>query len=636
MGLCKELPEDIKEVDVIIAGGGTAACIVAGRLAEADPGLSILVIEGGANNYNEPSVVQPAQFLTHIAPGSTSAIFYKAVKSSYLADRECIVPSGGILGGGSSINFMMYTRAQLEDFDSWKTPGWTADEVLPYLKKLETYHGPGSPSHHGASGPIHVSDSTMRVKRVEEEWLRAARTVGYPEISDLQSLDTNNGFQRWLRYASPDGKRSDTAHAYLHPRLNDGGHPNLHVLVEAKVVRVLFEDGDGDDAGGSGKRACGVEYTPSAAFTSRLDGAPAPKLQVRARRLVVVACGACGTPLVLERSGVGNPAILQKAGVPVVTDLPGVGHDYQDHHLILYPYKTSLKPEETLDDFYLGATSFEEAAEKNDPRIGWNTCDIASKLRPTDAEVAAMGPEFQDAWDMDFRDQPNRPMMSMGLLNAFVGDASTVDPGQYVSVCSFTTYPYSRGHIHITGPKVEDELDFNVGFFSDPHDLDVKKQIWAYKKGREIIRRTWFYRGEVPVYHPPFLSSSKAGVVSVDRDLEGAYDGEATGDTEAKGQGGQEIENFEYSPEDDKVIEQFIRMNIDTTWHSLGTAKMAPREEMGVVDKDLNVYGARGLKVADLSIAPENVGANTNNTALMIGEKAADIIIKELGLGLPV
>lgn len=116
--------------------GGTAGCIVAARLAEADPNLSILVIERGANNRDVPSVVNPAFFLQHLLPTSKTAIFYQGNKSDHLAGRAPIVPSGGTLGGGSSINFMMYTRGQRSDFDSWKTAGWSADELIPFLKKV--------------------------------------------------------------------------------------------------------------------------------------------------------------------------------------------------------------------------------------------------------------------------------------------------------------------------------------------------------------------------------------------------------------------------------------------------------------------------------------------------------------------
>jgi choline dehydrogenase-like flavoprotein len=173
--------------------------------------------------------------------------------------------------------------------------------------------------------------------------------------------------------------------------------------------------------------------------------------------------------------------------------------------------------------------------------------------------------------------------------------------------------------MHITGPEVGDALDFDVGFFTDPHDIDLKVQIWAYKKHREIMRRTRMYRGELALGHPMFPSGSKAACI------------ETT--TTDNGNNTDDIRDLEYSAEDDRAIEQWLRENINTTWHSLGTAKMAPREDKGVVRPNLDVYGTMGLKVADLSIAPENVGANTNNTALLIGEKAAAIIIKELGLG---
>ncbi|KAJ2967926.1 hypothetical protein NUW58_g10334 [Xylaria curta] len=136
MGLYKNLSDDIEEVDVIIAGGGTAGCAVAGRLAEADPTLSILVIEGGPNNYENPAIVTPAMFPTNLVPSSKNTLFYQSKKSDKLAGRGVIVPSGGTLGGGSSINFMAYTRAQRDDFDSWNTPGWTTDELYPFLRKV--------------------------------------------------------------------------------------------------------------------------------------------------------------------------------------------------------------------------------------------------------------------------------------------------------------------------------------------------------------------------------------------------------------------------------------------------------------------------------------------------------------------
>lgn len=170
--------------------------------------------------------------------------------------------------------------------------------------------------------------------------------------------------------------------------------------------------------------------------------------------------------------------------------------------------------------------------------------------------------------------------------------------------------------MHITGPKLDDPLDFNVGFFNDAHDIDLKKQIWAYKKQREIVRRTKYYRGELTAGHPKFPEGSAAAPIEISEPL-------------------KDVKDIEYTKEDDAAIEQWLRENVNTTWHSMATCKMAPREKDGVVDANLNVYGVEGLKLADLSIAPENVGANTNNTALAIGEKAASIILAELGATTP-
>lgn len=116
--------------------GGLAGCVVAGRLAEADPDLSILVIEQGLNNYGAPEVVHPALYPRNLFPNSKYTLFWQGNQSPQLADRKPIVPSGGTLGGGSSINWMVYTRGQRSDYDSWKTKGWAADDMLPFMKKV--------------------------------------------------------------------------------------------------------------------------------------------------------------------------------------------------------------------------------------------------------------------------------------------------------------------------------------------------------------------------------------------------------------------------------------------------------------------------------------------------------------------
>ncbi|POR31080.1 Alcohol oxidase [Tolypocladium paradoxum] len=610
--------EDGREYDIIFAGGGTAACVTAGRLAKADPQLSILLIEGGKNNLNDPTVVNPAIYLSHLTPGSQTALFYQSNKEKALNDRAAIVASGGILGGGSSINFMMYTRAQGVDYDSWNTEGWDAISLLPLAKKLETYHRDDpsvDKSVHGQQGPIHVSYGTHNPKAPQDDLLAATESLGEKEIVDLQDFRAVGGFSRWLRYIGPDGKRQDTAHRYIHPLMASGKYPNLHLLLESRVTRVIFD----------GRRATGVEYEPSATFQSVTSPSKAVRSNIKVKKLVVVTSGALGTPSILERSGVGNAELLKKLDIPVVSDLPGVGEEYQDHNLLLYPYKTSLKSDETLDCLLSGRLDLATALGNKDPFLGWNGIDIGAKLRPSEEEVAHLGPEFQELWNRDFKEQKERPLMLMGVISSFLGDHKVLnedDDGvsQYVTLGAYTAYPYSRGNIHIVSKDAKMPASFNTGFLSHPADL--KKQVWAYKKQREIYRRTNAYAGELALGHPRFREGSKATLCD-GHPVNGGYK-----TVEER----RSLSPIEYDAEDDAAIEDWIRSNLNTTWHSLGTCKMAPKEKGGVVDKDLNVYGTQGLKLADLSIVPENVGANTNNTALIVGEKAADIIGKELGL----
>ncbi|KUI66369.1 Alcohol oxidase [Cytospora mali] len=604
MGLYTKLPDTIDEVDVVIAGGGTAGCVVAARLADADPELSILVIEGGPNN-EMPTIEYPACFMAHLTPDSKTNLFYMTKKSPAVADRMLLLATGGVLGGGSSTNMMMYSRAQRSDWDSWETPGWSADEMLPYLRKLETYHGTDDKGVHGHDGPIHVSRGTWSSPRIENEFISAAEKVGWSEVQDLSDLESSNAVWRAQRFISPDGKRQDAASCYLHPRLRDGKHPNLHVLVESKVQRVLIDN----------KRAVGVEIGPTPLFHP--DSADQPLRSVKARKLVIASCGACGTPALLERSGVGDPKVLDRAGVPVVADLPGVGNGYEDHHLLSYPYLNTLTPTDTLDGLVLGRMgSYEDLMKANNKMLGWNGQEVQGKVRPTEAEVAELGPDFQKAWDRDFRDHPDKPLVVFSVVGGFPGDLRLATGDPCLAVTAFTVYPFSRGHIHITGPKLDDPVDFDTGFFADEGQLDIKKHIWMYKKQREVIRRMPSYRGEMAQCHPPFAAESGAACVKL-------TDGPLAADAP----------DIKYSAEDDAVLEKWLRENVSTTWHSLGTCKMLPRDQMGVVDASLGVYGVQNLKIADLSIAPRNVAANTNNTALAVGERAADIFIKELGLG---
>jgi len=126
------------EDELILISGGTTGLVVATRLAKADPSLSIVVLESGIGTRDNPSIVNPALWITNILPGSKTAKFYKAKASKAVNGREIVIPSGGCVGGGSSINFMVYSRPQLIDFDDWNTEGWTGKDMIPYFKTVSS------------------------------------------------------------------------------------------------------------------------------------------------------------------------------------------------------------------------------------------------------------------------------------------------------------------------------------------------------------------------------------------------------------------------------------------------------------------------------------------------------------------
>jgi len=181
------------------------------------------------------------------------------------------------------------------------------------------------------------------------------------------------------------------------------------VLVEKQVVKVLFDEN---------KRAVGVEYQTNPRYMANpefLSTGYTARRTVRARKLVVLSAGANATPGILERSGIGDPKVLQAAGIPVLEDLLGVGNDYQDHHLSLWAYRTNLTPRETINGYQDGRVNIDEAIKNSEELLGTNAMDAQGKFRPTEAEVEALGPEFKKAWDRDFKNTPDRPLMILAL-----------------------------------------------------------------------------------------------------------------------------------------------------------------------------------------------------------------------------
>ncbi|KAF8263967.1 alcohol oxidase-like protein [Lactarius quietus] len=602
-----------EEYDIVITGGGTAACVIASRLATADKDLRILLLEAGPTTYNDPAHTVPVNFMNHLAPGSRTIREYISRPSAALGNRTTAVQIGQCFGGGGSVNFMMYTRPSASDYDDWETvyknPGWGSKDLIPLLRKIETYQVPGGGPTHGTDGPLTVSPGGFFTD-LGEQFLQVGRKLNpdyakKPDNADLNDLETVNVFARWPKWMNGDkGTRSDVPHHMIYP-LKDT-RPNLHFLTGVHVKHVTFDDEN---------RATGVAYTLNPLFHP--DG-PRDTRTVRGSRLVLVSAGAFGSPGILERSGIGAKDVLERVGVKQRVDLPGVGDNYQDHNLIFLKYfaadeSQSLAAIFRNEEGAIDALAFESGKTRKEITTH-NTIDAGIKWRPTPSEVAELGPEFQEYWESYFANAPDKPVLWVGIGATFVGDYTVVPRRKYYSLGVYTEYPLAHGHVHIThADDVSAPPDFVPGYFESM--ADVRVLTWGYKFQREIARRMPHFRGEPSVVHPPFPPGGPASVLE-----------------HAKGPIPFDTPRIAYSEEDERLLEEFVRAQVATSWHSLGTCAMKPREQGGVVDAKLNVYGVRGLKVADLSIAPGNVSANTYGTALVIGEKAAVIIAEELGI----
>ncbi|EGO26056.1 hypothetical protein SERLADRAFT_491425 [Serpula lacrymans var. lacrymans S7.9] len=601
-------PQSHNEYDIIFAGGGTTACIVAGRLAAADPNLRILILEAGPHTKDVDKHTQPARYLSNIKTQTNSETtwFHKAEPSPYLDGRALGIHCGRCVGGGSNVNFMMYTRASVSDYDEWEknhhNPGWSSKDLIPLMKKSETYQvKPGEPTH-GYSGPLKVSYGGL-FTNVGKQCLEAA--LGYDKgrvaAEDSNDLSNPNGLNRDGRSEWIDGetgKRSDTAHCYIY---NQEGNKNMHVLAGKVVKRVVIENG----------RAVGVEYTDD--LITNPDGDQMTHL-ARASRLVVVSGGAFGSPAILERSGIGAKEVLYKHGVEQIVNLPCVGENYQDHP-VTFPVFLAGNDAQTLDLIYRGDEDSitTQWKSKGNGILAHNGYDIAIKLRPNAAELKELGPGFEARWKANFEDKPDKPAVLIVPCSGFIGDHSDIPKREYIGACYYICYPSSIGRVHIgSGQDPNAPPEFHSGFLEDPRDIAAFRL--AYKKVREIVRRIPLYRGEYQPRQPVFPEGSAAAC----KEVEGPVPIDAP--------------DIVYTPEDDKAIEMFHRQMAGSARHSLGTCAMKPRENGGVVDPRLNVYGVERLKVVDLSIVPSNIASNTYSTAVVIGEKAAMLIAEDLGI----
>jgi choline dehydrogenase len=294
-----------RSYDYVIAGAGSAGCVVARRLVDA--GATVLLLEAGGSDEGVQSISNPSQWPENV--GSTYDWAYRSEPSPHVADRSFPLPLGKVLGGSGSISFMVWARGHRADYDGWAeagNPGWDFHSVLPLFKESEDWED-GESEFRGAGGPIHV-ERARDLHPVAAAFLDAGRACGMPYLDDLNVPEPEGVGPMNLNVKG--GTRCSPAGACLRPVM---GNQNLTVLTGAEAVEMTF----------TGTRCTGVAFL--------LDG---ELRSVGASREVILCAGAIHTPRLLLLSGIGPQADLARLGIHTVVDLPGVGRNLQDHVLI--------------------------------------------------------------------------------------------------------------------------------------------------------------------------------------------------------------------------------------------------------------------------------------------------------------
>ena len=305
------------QADYVIVGAGSAGCAIAYRLAEA--GQKVLVIEFGGTDIG-PLIQMPAA-LSYPMNMKQYDWGMKSEPEPHLGGRQLVTPRGKVIGGSSSINGMIYVRGHACDYDHWAESGargWSYADVLPYFKRMETWHDGGhggDPAWRGTDGPLHVTRGP-RKNPLTRAFVEAGRQAGYPVTGDYNG-EQQEGFGPFDATIYK-GYRWSAATAYLRPALK---RPNC-TLVRALARKIVIEDG----------RAVGVEVSRG----SKVE-------VIRANREVIVAASSLNSPKLLMLSGIGPAKHLAEHGIDVVADRPGVGQNLQDH-LELYIQQAATKP----------------------------------------------------------------------------------------------------------------------------------------------------------------------------------------------------------------------------------------------------------------------------------------------------
>ena len=525
--------------DHVIVGGGSAGCVLANRLS-ADPACRVLLVEAGTDARHFWLRLPVGYFRSIYDP--RFSLQFPLEPEAGTGQRQVAWPRGKALGGSSVINGLLYIRGQPADFDDWVgARGWSYRELLPFFKRSEAYEG-GAGEYHGASGELGVSD-LRNDHPYCEAWLAAGAEAGYPLTDDFNGArcDGLGRYQLTLR----GHWRCDAATAFLAPVRQ---RPNLTVVTGAQVTRIVVEAG----------RATGIEWCEGGEGKSaRADGE------------VILAAGALQSPQLLQLSGIGPAALLQRHGIGVAVDAPEVGTNLQDHYQARVIVK--LKEKRSLNDDVRNPLKLAQMGaqwlfgQRGPLTVG------AGQVGGLVATEHAQGGRA----DVLFNVMPLSVDKPGDPLHRFSG----------FSASAAQCRPESKGTVEIASADPLALPRIRAGYLTDPRD--VKVLVAGLRMLREIYAQPAF-----------------RGLVTGEEHLPGNHVATA------------------------EALEAFARARGGTVFHPVGTCRMGG-DSRSVVDERLRVRGVEGLRVIDASVMPRIVSTNTNAAAILIGEKGAALVLED-------
>ncbi|CAE6521040.1 unnamed protein product [Rhizoctonia solani] len=584
--------------DYVIIGGGVVGLVIAARLSE-DPNIHVAVLEAGGYSTGDSRVTVPAYFWkTHGDPEFDWLL--KTAPQSSVNGRRIPLPRGKTLGGTSVINTMTWFRGVREDYDALielGNPGWGWNDWIPYFLKSETVHPPPSeewarenaatvePGLSGTGGPLQRSFAQW-LGDTHIPFLKSLEKIG---IKPNPKANTGYNIGTFTVTTTVDprtSQRSCSTTAYFEPNAD---RRNLHVLTGALVNRVLMRS-----SGPNGQhRATGVEFVHSR-----------KTYQVGVVKEAVICAGAYLSPVILERSGIGCSKRLRSLGIPDLVDLPGVGENLQDH--LVVPSSFELKDKNAITGDLLRNSEFiTQELERYQCEGGGMLASIHSAFsmiplekfapdRLTDKlnsmldqlEKDASNPgqhkllRIQRKWLND----PKRGQLEIMHVPEFctLGASRPAENGRYVSFFNVLMQPVSRGSVHASSSNPLRAPVIDPRYYHDRFDLEIMIAGLKYTQK---------------------LASTEPLASLIQKPIDPRPD--QMGESE---------------------LEEYAKSLLESAHHPVGSNSMMPREDGGVVDPKLKVYGMDNLRVADGSIFPLSMSCHPQATLYALGEKASDMI----------